>query len=214
MPDEIRNFVVGELDTNCYAYISGGEALVVDPGANGSRIATALSDVRVISIVATHCHHDHVCGIAALAKATGAPWSIGFFDAEAATNALARSVHATPQSIAEGELADPRAADRKLINEDVIDVGSAHFRVVETPGHTPGGIILMGGGSADGIAFVGDTLFAGSCGRTDLAGGDPQVMATTLAMLRDTIPPKTTLFCGHGPATTMAQELKYNPYLQ
>ena len=210
--DEIRCFVVGHLETNCYAYVSQGECLVVDPGASGARIAEALNDVRVTGIVATHRHHDHVGGIRALVEATGAPWAIGEIDAEGATRALELSSHDFVTRM--GEIADPPAADRLLKEGDVLNVGTASFRVYDTPGHTPGGIVLVGEGTAEGVVFVGDTLFAGSCGRTDLMGGSWDQMSQTLERLAGLLDSKATLFCGHGQATTMARELATNPYLQ
>lgn len=210
--DEVRCFVVGDLQTNCFAYVSDGECLVVDPGASGARIAEELSDVRVVQVVATHRHHDHVGGIAALVEACGAPWAIGAVDAEGATRALEMSSHV----FGEGgpELANPPAPDRLLHEGDIVRVGTASFRVLETPGHTPGGIVLVGEGTADGVDFMGDTLFAGSCGRCDLEGGNWDQMTATLERLSTTLDPQDTLLCGHGPGTTMERELVVNPYLQ
>ena len=104
--------------------------------------------------------------------------------------------------------------DRTLAEGDVLTVGTATFTVMETPGHTPGGIVLVGGGSAEGVAFVGDTLFPGSHGRTDLKGGDEATIMASLARMAAEIDPATTLLCGHGPATTMARELATNPFLR
>ncbi len=212
--DEIRCFVVGDIQTNCYAYVSQGDCLVVDPGASGARIAEGLSDVRVTQIVATHRHHDHVGGIRALVDATGAPWAIGAGDAEEALRALSLSSHDLSAGVAQGELANPPAPDRTLREDDVLTVGTASFRVVDTPGHTPGGIILVGEGTAEGVVFVGDTLFAGSCGRCDLYGGSWPKMQHTLQRLAGLLDPRATLYCGHGPETTMSRELASNPYLQ
>lgn len=212
MADEIRQFVVGSIETNCYAYISEGRCLVVDPGASGARIAEALSDVDVALIVATHRHHDHVGGVRALVEATGAPWAISKADAAEATSALELSSHVF--DTAAEEIADPPTPDRLLEEGDLLELGSASFRVIEAPGHTPGGIVLMGQGSAEGVCFVGDTLFAGSCGRTDLYGGDHATLMATLTRLTHEIAPQTTILSGHGPATTMQRELATNPWLQ
>lgn len=206
--DELRRYIVTPLQTNCYAYVSGGACLVVDPGGSGAQLATVLDDVRVTCVAATHGHGDHVGGVAALVRATGAPFAIHAADAE-----LAR--HAGEMSEV-GRRYDDNAPDpdRTLAEGDELRVGTATFTVMETPGHTPGGIVLVGGGSAEGVAFVGDTLFPGSHGRTDLKGGDEATIMTSLARMAAEIALETTLLCGHGPATTMARELATNPFLR
>lgn len=210
--DEIRLFVVGPIQTNCYAYVSCGECLVVDPGANGAEIAKGLSDVSVAQIVATHGHHDHVCGVKALAETTGATFAVSASDAWRVTQALELSSHAFGRASA-GEANAPEP-DILLKEGDALSVGTARFRVMETPGHTEGGIVLIGEGSAEGIAFVGDTLFPGSHGRTDLLGGDEPTILKSLARMAAEIPAETALLCGHGPTTTMERELAYNPFLR
>lgn len=206
--DELRQFVVTPLQTNCYAYVSEGECLVVDPGGSGAQLATVLDDVHVVCVAVTHGHGDHVGGVAALVRETGAPYAIHAADAE-----LAR--HAGEMSEV-GRRYDDNAPDpdRTLAEGDVLRVGTATFTVMETPGHTPGGIVLVGGGTAEGVAFVGDTLFPGSHGRTDLKGGDEATIMNSLARMAAEISPETTLLCGHGPATTMARELAANPFLR
>lgn len=206
--DEIRNFVVGPIQTNCYAYVSGGACMVVDPGAAGAAVAEHLADVRVECVAATHGHGDHVGGVAALVAATGAPFCINAADAERA--ALAGQ----PSELGIAYDDDAPAPDRTLCEGDVISVGTATFTVMETPGHTPGGIVLVGGGTAEGVAFVGDTLFPGSHGRTDLDGGDEAAIMASLRRMAKEIAPATTLLCGHGPSTTMAAELARNPFLR
>ncbi len=206
--DELRRFEVTPLATNCYAYVSGGSCMVVDPGGSGAQLAERLCDVNVKLIVATHGHADHVGGVAALKRATAAPYLIHAADAERARHADERGV--TGYAYDEGA----PAPDRTLSEGDVVTVGTASFTVMETPGHTPGGIVLVGAGSARGIAFVGDTLFPSSHGRTDLAGGDERVIMRSLARMAQEIDPATALLCGHGPSTTMADELSNNPYLR
>lgn len=206
---QIRCFVVGNIQTNCYALISEGECVVIDPGASGEEIARELGDVLVREVVATHGHHDHVCGVAALLRSIEPrpAFCIGHADAKRCVKALEMSSHFF--DVSEFGLEDPPAPDRLLHEGDEVVVGKERLRVIEAPGHTEGGIVLLG----DGVAFVGDTLFAGSCGRTDLAGGDQATLMRTLARLKAEIPPQTVLLCGHGPQTTMAHELATNPWL-
>ena len=208
--DVVRVFVVGPIQTNCYAYLSAGEALVVDPGAAGARVAEALAGEKVVGVAATHGHGDHVGGVAALVSATGAPFALAAADAEMAEHA------GDPAYSGSGIAYDDDAPvpSRLLAEGDLLEVGTARFRVMETPGHTPGGSCLVGEGTAEGVAFVGDTLFPGSCGRTDLAGGDPDSMRRSLVRMGREIAPQAVLLCGHGPATTMAEELASNPFVR
>lgn len=206
--DEIRCFVVGPIQTNCYAYISEGACMVVDPGDSGAAVGEQLADVRVDYIVATHGHGDHVGGVVGLKRACGAPYLIHPADAELAT----RAGEVSEIGIAYDDNAP--MPDRELADGDVLHVGSAEFEVIATPGHTPGGVVLLGKGSAEGVAFVGDTLFPGSHGRTDLAGGDEEQILASLHKLAGRVPASTRLLCGHGPSTTMSAELARNSFLR
>lgn len=200
----IRQMIVGPIETNCYAVISDGECMVVDPGASGAAIAERLSDVHVALIVATHGHGDHVSGVAALQAATGAPFAMAAADVEMASHAGSGQFDDVPYDD------DAPAPDRILQEGDMVGVGTATFQVVACPGHTPGGIALLG----CGLAFVGDTLFKGSAGRTDLEGGSEGDLMHSLARLKVAVPPETTVLPGHGDITTMGYELEHNPYLR
>lgn len=204
--DHVRCYSVGHLETNCYLLEDDGACLVVDPGSSGSALAREVPEGAVVTIVATHGHHDHVGGIAALKRATDAKFLISKGDAERAQHAIELSSHVF--DVSDGELEDAPPADGHLVDGDVVRIGSRALRVIEAPGHTPGGIVLLG----EGFAFVGDTVFAGSVGRTDLVGGDHDALMQTIQRLKKEIPPQTVLLCGHGPATTMANEIAYNPF--
>ena len=213
---EMRVFVVGHLQTMCYAVISNRlrpdgkrPCLVVDPGASGAAIAERLADVAVELVVATHGHADHVSGAADFCAATGAPFAMAAADVERATHARQWSSHQAP------ETTDAPTPDRILADGDEVEVGALRFRVIAVPGHTPGGIVLTGveGSEAEGLAFVGDTIFAGSVGRTDLAGGDYAQLMDSLARLVRELPDETVLCCGHGDTTTMGHERQTNPFL-
>lgn len=205
---EVRHFVVGPIQTNVYAVVSEGQAMVVDPAADGDRIAEALSDVDVKLVVATHGHADHVGGAAALVAATGAPFEMSAADVPLARRAKRNHAFGIQYD------ADAPEPTRLLSEGDEVSVGAARFRVIETPGHTPGGIVFLGEGDAEGIAFVGDTVFAGTAGRTDLPGGSSAQLMRSLAHLAQVVPPKTHLLCGHGDDTTMGWELAHNPFLR
>lgn len=203
---EIRAFTVGPIETNCYALISDGHALVVDPGAAGAAIVQHLNDVTVDLVVATHGHGDHVGGVKALIGALGGnvPFAIGAADAERAMKAGGVG------NLGVAYDDDAPEPSRLLHEGDTITVGQVTLVVVDAPGHTEGGIILLG----DGIAFTGDTLFKGTAGRTDFPGGDADTLAATLERLKGLLPADTVVLPGHGDASTMEEELASNPFLK
>ena len=208
----IAPITVGAISTNCYVVRDKDTCIVVDPGAHGAEIAGAIANegLTCTTIVCTHGHHDHVGGVAALKRATGATYMISAGDAERATHAIELSSHVF--DVSSDDVTDAPEADVKLKEGDVVRLGDISLRVMETPGHTEGGIVLVEDDAM--VAFVGDTVFEGSVGRTDLVGGDAATLKKTIARLKEELSPEFVLLSGHGNPTTMGRELMYNPFFQ
>ena len=204
----IETLVVGPLAVNCYLVgdEQTREVVVIDPGGNARDILdTLLRDkLKPIAIVNTHAHFDHIIALTEIRAETGAPFYLHAAEAKVLASAqLGASMFGFPMS-------QPAPAEHLLHDGDEVRVGAIALKVLHTPGHTPGGICLWG----DGHVFVGDTLFQGSIGRTDLPGGD---YATLMASIRDkllTLPDETVVHPGHGEATTIGEERQFNPFLR
>jgi glyoxylase-like metal-dependent hydrolase (beta-lactamase superfamily II) len=151
----------------------------------------------------THGHTDHIGALAFVQEATGAAVLIHTADAAMLTGP-AKNI-----PFLGGTKKQSKAADRLLQEGDLIEVGKISIKVIHTPGHTPGGICL----AIDNILFTGDTLFAGSIGRTDFPGGSHRQLIESIKKKLLAFPPETIVYPGHGPATTIGEEKKYNPFL-
>jgi hydroxyacylglutathione hydrolase len=202
----IRPLPVGPLQANCY--IVGCEqtrqAAVIDPGGDSDRILMELAKetLKVTAIVDTHGHFDHIGANKAMKAATGAPLMIHRQDAPMLAHL---SASAANWGLRGENSPEP---DRLLEDGDTITFGEITLKVLHTPGHTPGGISLY----TPGAVFVGDTLFAGSIGRTDLGGGDFETLITAIRTKLFTLPDETVVYAGHMQKTTIGQEKKYNPF--
>jgi len=202
----IRAMPVGPLQANCF--IVGCEethqAAVIDPGGDADKILLALAREKLTlkAIINTHGHFDHVSGNKELKKATGADLMVHPKDAPM----LAQLSQGAAMWGMKSE--DSPAPDRLLEEGDKVQVGHIVFTVFHTPGHTPGGISLY----ADKTVFVGDTLFAGSIGRTDFPGGDFNTLINSIQTKLFTLPDDVTVYTGHMGATTIGREKKYNPF--
>ncbi len=202
----LTTVVVGPLQVNCYllACPQTRLALVIDPGDEGERILAAAraNDWRIDKIVNTHGHFDHVGANRTLVAATGAPLLMHAADLPLLERAQA---HARGYGL-DSEGSPP--PDQLLADGDEIACGSLRCRVIHLPGHSPGGIALLCGGHL----FPGDVLFAGSVGRTDLPGGDHRQLIEGIRSKLWVLPGETIVHPGHGPDTTIAREMRSNPY--
>lgn len=195
----ITRLIVGLISTNCYVLRSGDEVMVIDPGGDAGRILGELGAEKLKYIVNTHGHPDHVGANRAVAAATGAPVLMHSADLAALESA----------GFLDGLYDGAPEPDRLLDDGDELELGALSFKVLHTPGHTPGGICLH----SPGVVFTGDTLFAGSVGRTDLAHGDYKKLMESVRTKLLTLAPETRVLPGHGPESTIALERATNPYL-
>lgn len=203
-PIFVECLTLGALETNCWIVSVGpaGPLVVIDPAAEPEVLLEALRGRPVSVVVLTHGHFDHL-GAASVLCATGTPLLVHAADAESITSAEANG------GAAFGFDAIAPQPDRLLHDGDLVEARGLRIEVLHTPGHTPGSICLLAHGEDGGHLFSGDTLFAGSVGRTDFAGGDPRAMRASIARLA-TLPPDTRVHPGHGPETTIEREARVN----
>jgi len=201
----VEGLTLGELETNCWiaSDAAGGPLVVIDPAGEAEVLLAALHGRSVAAVVLTHGHFDHLGAATAVLAATGAPLFAHSADAAAVTSAV------TNGGAVFGFDAVAPVPDRELEDGDVVVAGALRLTVVHTPGHTPGSVCLYAETDAGPHLFSGDTLFAGSIGRTDFPGGDPRAMRASIARLA-LLPPQTLVHPGHGPDTTIAREARSN----
>ena len=202
----VETIVVGDFAVNCYLVAGPTHAFVIDPGAEPEEIADALQRFRlpVGGYLLTHGHIDHISGLAALVRRYPAPVTIHARDhswAFAETNQLLPHYPVPEQ---------PQTAFREI--EEGMDPtdGELQARTMVVPGHTPGSVCFYFEKAK--VAFTGDTLFAGSVGRTDLPGGNSRQLTASLAKLA-ALPDDTVVYPGHGPRTTIGEEKRTNYFL-
>ena len=192
---KIHTLILGMYQVNCYIVHQehSDRCVVIDPGYMPEKILQFLQERKLTAeaILLTHGHFDHVGGMRTLADALDRPVYIR------------PEEYSMPHALTNGDLGET------LPYPDAFSLAGMDIRVLHTPGHTPGSVCLMIGDTM----FSGDTLFAGSCGRTDLPGGNWATIQNSLNYLKD-LPGDYRVFPGHGEETTLSQERKYNPYLR
>ncbi len=204
----IKTLAVGPIMANCYIVgcESGKQAAVIDPGDETDKILMALAEagLTVKYILNTHGHFDHVGGNRRMKDATGAELLIHPNDV--------RMLESLPQAAAAFGLSAESSPppDRTIAEGDTITFGDITLQVLHTPGHSPGGVSFH----ANGAVFVGDTLFAGSIGRTDFEGGDFNTLISSIKNKLFPLGDDVTVYTGHGPTTTIGQEKQMNPFLR
>jgi glyoxylase-like metal-dependent hydrolase (beta-lactamase superfamily II) len=205
MQPVVDRYELGPIGTNCYVVRTergAAEAVVVDPGGDATtlRLEIARMGVTVAGILITHTHYDHIGAVADLAEATGAPVYVS--EAESA-------VLADPADYYPAQRIRPWDAEVALTGDETIDLAGITFDTVQVPGHSPGHLAFY----ADLCLFSGDVLFAGSVGRTDLPMASWETLVASIRALVDRFPPETVVYAGHGPPTTLGDELARNPFL-
>jgi len=197
---------LGQIGTNCYlvrADRSATTAVVVDPGDDAAeiRLSLARSGATCAGILLTHSHYDHIGALADLAEGTAAPVWLpqGELDVFRRPNDFFPGVSVRAF---EGEAT-------LLAGGETVEAAGISFQVLHVPGHSPGHVSYY----ADDCLFSGDVLFAGSVGRTDLPFGDWETLVESIRSLADAYPPETVVYSGHGPPTTLGDELARNPFL-
>lgn len=198
-PLQVQAVVNGLYEENCYIASIGDTCIVVDPGDEADRILDAIGDKHVQLVVCTHAHWDHIGAVNEIVEETGAPFAIGSLEVQALNDPRLN-----------GSLGVRRAlpkihVDQELVHNEQLILTPMQFRVIEGVGHSLGHITLYG----HGVLFSGDTLFNNAIGRIDFPGSVPHMMPQTLAALAR-LPHDTVVYPGHGPATTIGEELKHN----
>jgi len=198
----ITALVTGPFEENCYIIRQDPDIVVIDPGASARRIRATIEGMipsHLAAIMLTHGHFDHIGAVDQLYGHYHCPIYACADDADILADAEKNKYYEQTATV---------NSPIRWLQGDSLDIGGMKFKVFYTPGHTPGSVMYQ----LDGMLFTGDTLFKDSVGRTDLYGGSDTHLKQSLAMI-SRMDPGLTVYPGHGPYTSIWQELKNNVYL-
>lgn len=203
---EVYTFPLGPLQTNCYLVVNNGQALVFDPGGPPEPVLHRAAGLRVCikAILNTHLHFDHLYGNQALHETTSAPILVPEKDVPLLASGLGSGNYLGMPKVQTFTFETLREGRRPFIGLEC--------SVLATPGHSPGSLSFYFPQLQ--AVFVGDVLFAGAIGRTDFFGGDLETLLDAVRSQLFTLPGQTVVYPGHGPTTTIAEELSDNPFFE
>ncbi len=208
----VVQFTFNSFQENTYLVVDGKSTWIVDPGCYSTQEQTELveyieqNDLTVEAVVNTHCHLDHVMGNAFCCKRFKVPlW------APAGDQYLLDNLERSAAVWGIRNIEESPAIDVDLNAKASISLGSLNFDLLQVPGHTPGHVVLSN--KADSTAIVGDVLFKGSIGRTDLPGGNHDILIKSIKEVLFQLDDNTIVYSGHGPETTIGEERRSNPWL-
>ncbi|MBX3405096.1 MAG: MBL fold metallo-hydrolase [Phycisphaeraceae bacterium] len=210
-PPAVRGWALGPFETNCYVVAAAGttDCWIIDPGLGPGEVIDAVrrDGLGPVAIILTHAHLDHVAGVPEVLRAFPGVQIIG--------HETERDWPGDPELNLSGGYGFPISvpgATKFVADGDSLRIGADNWRVIHTPGHSPGGITLYN--PAAGVAIVGDTLFAGSIGRSDFPGSDEATLHSSIRERLYTLPDTTRVLPGHGPETTIGREKRANPFVR
>ena len=205
---QIEQLIVGPLFSNCYIVSDKqtSEGIIIDPGDDANAILAMINElgINIKYIVATHGHFDHIGAVNTVKEKTKAPFLAHeedlFFIRDAVKSAQKWGI----------EIEKPPLPDKFIKEPDEVKIKNIKFKVIDSPGHSPGGICLLN----DKVIFCGDTLFQGSIGRTDFRKGSFEQLSKSIKTKIYTLPEDTIVYAGHGPNTTIGFEKRTNPFVR